>query len=372
MPSSSSPFPTLTAEYILNFQFSSWYPLFSSHSIKSTIVRPLPESFQAYLNEDGIFVPEGSEDAPAESTLSDDEAEEDADDDDDDDEEKRHYSFPALDARIRACVKEYGGVFSKLNFSSPRDAAWLLPASSPLKCFTPADVYLLLKSSDFITHDLSLERVEGTEEVGRKSKPAYELELVLRKWYSVDRGREVRCFVRDGVLLGISQRDTNFYEFWNVPETQQRVTTAVQDFWKEHIVPNWSGQPDCVFYSCSNRKLKHILSFLPDVFDFLLTRDLTRGHIIDFNPYHPKTDPLLFTYDELHALHQSRPNIPELRVIDSASHPAATKNAPAHQHNMIPFEALKMSSGQDIEEFADMWKESVRESMKDDADDDDA
>ncbi|KAF9472111.1 D123-domain-containing protein [Pholiota conissans] len=359
MSSSSSPFPILTAEYILNFQFSSWYPLFSSHSIKSTIVRPLPESFQAYLDEDGVFVPEGSEDAPVESTLSDDEEEE-GDDDDDDDEERRHYSFPELDTQIRACVKEYGGVFPKLNFSSPKDAAWLLPASSPLKCFTPADVYLLLKSSDFITHDLSRERVfEGVEEAGetetisaeevRKSKPAYELELVLRKWYSVDRGREVRCFVREGVLLGISQRDTNFYEFWNVPETQQRVTTAVQDFWKEHIVPNWPGQPDYIF-------------------DFLLTRDLLRGHIIDFNPYHPKTDPLLFTYDELHALHQSHPTIPELRVIDSASHPAATKNAPAHQHNMIPFEALKMSSGQDIEEFADMWKESVRESMKDDDD----
>ena len=59
--------------------------------------------------------------SPAESTLSDDEAEEGADDDDDDDdEEKRHYSFPELDARIRACVMEYGGVFPKLNFSSPK------------------------------------------------------------------------------------------------------------------------------------------------------------------------------------------------------------------------------------------------------------
>ena len=27
-------------------------------------------------------------------------------------------------------------------------------ASSPLKCMSPADVYLLLKSSDFVQHDL--------------------------------------------------------------------------------------------------------------------------------------------------------------------------------------------------------------------------
>ena len=100
-----------------------------------------------------------------------------------------------------------------------------------------------------------------------------------------------------------------------------------------------------------------------DVFDFLLTRDLTRGHVVDFNPYHPRTDPLLFTYDELHALLLARPACPELRVVDSPSHPAATRNAPAHQHNMVPIEALVMSSGRDIAEFADAWQDEIRKSM---------
>jgi hypothetical protein len=31
---------------------------------------------------------------------------------------------------------------------------------------------------------------------------------------------------------------------------------------------------------------------------------------------------------------------------------------------MIPFEALKLSTGRDIEEFADVWKESVKESTE--------
>jgi len=102
-----------------------------------------------------------------------------------------------------------------------------------------------------------------------------------------------------------------------------------------------------------------------DVFDFLLTRDLSRGHIVDFNPYAPKTDSLLFSYEELEELRQNSFNagsLPSLRVIDSPSHPAAASNAPAHQHNMIPFEAVRMSSGHDIEEFADLWKKSVQES----------
>ncbi len=106
-----------------------------------------------------------------------------------------------------------------------------------------------------------------------------------------------------------------------------------------------------------------------DVFDFLLTRDLARGHIVDFNPYHPRTDPLLFTYDELHTILLARPEKPELRVVDSPSHPAAARNAPAHQHNMIPIEAFAMSSGRDISDFASAWQDEIRKSMADDVED---
>ena len=85
-----------------------------------------------------------------------------------------------------------------------QDASWLLPPSFPLKCISPADVYLLLKSSDFICHDLNPETVfEGCHlEVGSQSLPPYNLELVLRKWYPIDRSRELRCFVRGNILIG--------------------------------------------------------------------------------------------------------------------------------------------------------------------------
>jgi len=55
-------FPPLTPSYILAFQFSSWYPTFSKHSIKSSVIRPLSSEFREYLIADGVFVPEGSED----------------------------------------------------------------------------------------------------------------------------------------------------------------------------------------------------------------------------------------------------------------------------------------------------------------------
>ena len=53
--------PTLTREGVIDFQFSSWYPNYSSLSIKSTVV-PLDDDFRLYLEADGIFVPIGSED----------------------------------------------------------------------------------------------------------------------------------------------------------------------------------------------------------------------------------------------------------------------------------------------------------------------
>jgi hypothetical protein len=101
-----------------------------------------------------------------------------------------------------------------------------------------------------------------------------------------------------------------------------------------------------------------------DTLDVLLTRDLSRFHIIDFNPYAPRTDALLFTYDELASLFDAAATTsmspspaptPTLRVIDSRAHPAATRNAPQYQHNLVPLEALTLSEGLNVGEFPPTW-----------------
>lgn len=81
---------------------------------------------------------------------------------------------------------------------------------------------MLLKASDFIVHDLSAESVfegcvsnnnddDDDDDRGTRGgsgracgaeEEAYKLELVLRKWFAVDPSREMRAFVRDGVLIG--------------------------------------------------------------------------------------------------------------------------------------------------------------------------
>ena len=46
-----------------------------------------------------------------------------------------------------------GAVFPKLNWSSPKDAKWIMPGNT-IKCQNVSDVYLLLNSSDHIGDDL--------------------------------------------------------------------------------------------------------------------------------------------------------------------------------------------------------------------------
>lgn len=55
---------------------------------------------------------------PAESTIEDESDGDDENEEEDDDAEE--FAFPELDSRIREVVREYGAVFPKLNFSSPR------------------------------------------------------------------------------------------------------------------------------------------------------------------------------------------------------------------------------------------------------------
>jgi len=152
-------------------------------------------------------------------------------------------------------------------------------------------------------------------------------------------------------IPGISQRDTTYYEFLNETDTNRSVAHTVESYWNDKVKLAWNG----VNY----------------VFDILLTRDLARAHVIDFNPYAPRTDALLFTYEELRDLYAScispsgTTETPELRVISSRTHPAASHSAPQHVHNMMPREALELSAGRSILDFQQTWAEQLSEALRD-------
>ncbi|GAA6062768.1 hypothetical protein JCM10212_006881 [Sporobolomyces blumeae] len=395
-------FPPLYKRDVLACQFSAWYPLFKRHSPKATVLRPIPqeEELLEYLESDGLFLPEGSGPNGI-SELSD------SDSDDDDDAAStisseppaKQFSFPHLDAEIRSVLSRYdGAVFPKLNWTSPQDAAWMIPGQN-LKCQNPADVYLLLKSSDFISHDLdhafddcidfdpsstdartsargatgeasettppsldSLSLGDSTQrEAPASERRPYSFELVLKKWFDMPKSQEWRCFVRDRQLLGISQRDTTFYHFLQPDHVQQGLRDLITEFWRLNVRDQ---------FPLSNYAL-----------DVYLTRDQSRTFIVDFNPFSPSTDSLLFDYSELASFLSRSTSRASSSPDDAAPHEVPpilrvvqtemTGAMPRYSHNRYPKDVVELSDAQSVAEFAKAWGDKLAGATVDDDDDDD-
>lgn len=125
--------------------------------------------------------------------------------DPDPDLEKKEEQFPDF-AQFDELVRHHlsttlsNKAFIKLNWSAPRDAFWSLNKTF---CETLSDVYILLKSSDFITHDLNEAFSECTD---RNESSAlvdgFKYTLVMREWVDLNPMMEFRCFVRDNKLIG--------------------------------------------------------------------------------------------------------------------------------------------------------------------------
>jgi hypothetical protein len=249
------PFPSLTKQHILNCAYNAWWPKYRSFVPKSRIV-PFTQSFIDYLQADGIFLPS---DEPS--------------NEDEDGSEDVAAQWRPLHEQIKATIKELGGkVFPKLNWSAPKDATHMLGNS--MACYGPDDVYLLLKSSDFITFDLNHAFDDTVNDGATVEIPWH---LVLRKSFNINPSVEFRCFVRDRRLVGVTQRDMNFYEFLH--KERDAFLGLIQDFFEDKLKDTF---PDANF-----------------VFDVYVPEPRNKAWLIDINPWAQRTDPLLFSWLEL-------------------------------------------------------------------------
>ncbi|CAO3663092.1 unnamed protein product [Umbelopsis vinacea] len=272
---------SVTREDVVRCRFSSWYGQFRDVTFKSRIIQ-LPKDFIEYLNADGIYLPAEGQ-AQAARLIEQDSDEEDNIFDDfdtdgnDTEAQDQTPSFPEVEDAIRDAVIEYeGAVFPKLNWSSPRDAAWIT-ATQSLKCTNIFDIYLLLKSSDFVNHDLSHAYDECVD--GQHYEPDQNYELVLRKWYDLHPSMEYRCFVRNREIIGISQRDINYYEF--LADMKDDLETTIHEFFEDRIRDQFTGDNY--------------------VFDVYILQNRRTVKLVDFNPFSPTTDGLLFEWSELYS-----------------------------------------------------------------------
>jgi hypothetical protein len=277
-PLTKLPFPPLTKSHILNCSYHEWHPKYRSITPKARLI-PLTTPFLDYLRADGIILPDDEHDhtgwSDNDSGIFSSETD-DTDGANDDDEEDRDPAaqWREIHENIKATINELGGnVVPKLNWSAPKDATWM-NATNSIECRSPGDVYLLLKSSDFVTHDLEHAFDDCVED---GPSPEIDYHLVLRKYVQLNPSLEFRCFVRNRQILGICQRDLNHFDF--LFKMQDKLRERIQDFFED--------------------KLKD--SFLdPDfAFDVYIPPPHDRVWLIDVNPWALRTDPLLFSWLEL-------------------------------------------------------------------------
>eukprot|EP00752_Nemacystus_decipiens_P007422 g6635.t1 len=262
--------PAPKEAHVLNCQFSQWQPLFK-HCTPRSVVLDLPEDVVRYLQEDGVVLPKGFEMSCGQGVQDDSDDEVDWGNDDNDDDDCRP-DFPGLHTLLTDAIASLGGaVFPKLNWSCPKDAAWVNGGS--LKCSLPGDVLCLLKSSTFISHDLH-HAFDACPDA-TVSRPGT-FTLVLRKWCNLHPSMLFRCFVRERRLVGVSQRDcTSYYGF--LVEEADRLSGLLEDFFAAEVCKKFPD-PDCV----------------ADVY----VDNRSRVWLLDINPFSAVTDSLLFDWSE--------------------------------------------------------------------------
>lgn len=245
---------------------------------------PLDRNFIGYLKEDGIILPPDENDNSTQQDPWDDhdsgifsgtDADNELDNEDDND---PSVNWRQTHEAIKQTIQDLGGkVAPKMNWSAPKDATWINPTNS-MECRSANDVYMMLKSSDFVTFDLEQvfdDTVGDGAEQGQASEVPYH--LVLRKFVNVNPSVEFRCFVRRRRLLGICQRDLNHYDF--LFKMQDDLRDVIQKFF--------------------DGKLKGTFPDESFVFDVYIPAPHEKVWLIDINPWAPRTDPILFSWLEL-------------------------------------------------------------------------
>ncbi|KAF2264296.1 cell division cycle protein-like protein [Lojkania enalia] len=361
-------FPPVTQRHILNCSYHAWHPKYRAVTPKARLL-PLPIPFLDYLRADGIVLPpeENPEWSDADSGIfsgADNE-------DEDEDEENQDPSVPWRETHeaIERMIEELGGkVAPKLNWSAPKDATWIA-ATNSMECRTPNDIYLLLKSSDFVTHDLQHAFDDTTADPAHASGNAdgelsIPYHLVLRKWITLNPSLEFRCFVRNRKLIAICQRDLNHFDF--LFKMQYKLRQTIQEFFDIRIRDTF---PDPNF-----------------TFDVYIPPPHDRVWLVDFNPWAVRTDPLLFSWMELLTLEELPEAVgtessegetndeaededevidiwrPEFRLVRRDDPEAYGFTTPQYSAHKLPKDVVDASRGGEgnLREFAMQWKEALR------------
>ncbi|KAK5664079.1 hypothetical protein OQA88_293 [Cercophora sp. LCS_1] len=388
-------FPPVTRDHILHCSYDQWFPRYRTSCIRSRVI-PLTPEFVSYLREDGIILASQPTDDdtdsdweptnPSTTSFRPPEAQGPDSESDSGDEEAAppkpppDERFPALHDAIASAIADLGGaVAPKLNWSSPKDATWISRHPNTVKCTSPNDVYILLKSSSFISHDLD----HAFNDTLPPSAPSnFTLVLVLRSFFNPLPSMEFRCFVKDRNLVGITQRDLLYYGFLHklrepiierVKELFGRMKSTFPDScWVFDVyIPEADYQDD----DDEEGKEKQVLG---------------KARLIDINPWAPRTDTLLFGWSELLGIQVRKPLLGqavaeeegmsttetedsddedevELRLVEHDDPAAYNFSSPQYSAHKMPKDVVDASMAGEggLREFARRWRQMTEGRIQD-------
>ena len=322
-------------QHVLNCAFSNWYNVFKELTIESRVLR-LPGEFIEYLLEDGVVMPKSVDEDESEAIDGDRGSMQEWSDNEED--SIISPMFPSLEKDIKNAIKDLGGfVFPKLNWSAPRDACWI-SSNGTLKCENFKDICLLLKSSDFIAHDLT-KAFEYCED-STDSLPHDDFELVLRKWIDISPAMEFRCFVKKNKIIAISQRDhTNYYDF--LMNNKDKVHKDITTFFNKFIRSRFADS-----------------SF---VFDVYAPKEGSI-RLLDINPFSQVTDSLLFSWHEIaDGLLLCEDSSPGMQgVIRIITHKENIQPS-AYLSYRMPRDISDIASGEDVNKLVEFLQEKTKD-----------
>ena len=285
----------VTCEQKLNCAFDKWYKKFRKQTIKSRII-PINQTFIDYLKQDGLKLPPQLQnemddcyelDSDNDSDYENDEnwkndkndgdSKSNPDEKNENDKNKLDYTqldelFTKIKEKIRV-LKD--SVMPKLNWSSPKDAKWI--NMETLKCETITQILLLLKSSQFIQHDLYYPfhgccdyAAKQENDDNKNNEIEFEYKLILRKYSNLHSNREFRVFVYNHKILAITQRnDDDYFDELQLEMARDKLSECIVEFYKSYVENEFLND-------------KYVLDVYID--------KKFKVYIIDFNPFYEFTD----------------------------------------------------------------------------------
>jgi hypothetical protein len=246
------------------------------------------------------------------------------------DEESLKLIDDSIKEHIHELFEEFQSVFIKMDSISCRDCKYIL---EDLQCFKLDEILILLKSSDKIAN--FLEKINSEEDSNIRPK------LILKKWYRIDPQYEFRCFIKEGRLIGICQRNIDMF-FDYEPDQLENIEKIIKEFFMKEDIKE-------AISKLNNSFLYFDILYLPNkikikLIDILSKKELsqyyTEEEIENYN--------LLFNSNEIDQLEC---NNCEFRYIKNKD---GIVDCGADDYNQFPVEI--MEAGSNIEDFIEVMK----------------